>query len=131
MIEFALSMLFLGPIAYGTLHYGYGLYLRNVISNAARAAARYASMQPLDATKMDQFKSAVKNMAACGDPEGCSPSQCIAKSLTPDRFEVRIAFERNVPVEIGVRLSGLMEQTPGLPQRMPEVAYPFLGYWTP
>ena len=42
MVEFALSMLVLAPIAYGVLHYGYGLFLLNELGNAARAGARYS-----------------------------------------------------------------------------------------
>jgi Flp pilus assembly protein TadG len=130
VIEFALSMLVLAPIAYGTLHYGHGFFLYNEIVNASRAGARYASMRPLEAAKMDEFKSAVKNMTACGNPGGCTPEQCIVRGVTPERIVVEIAFERNVPARVSVRLESFPGKVMGLPG-LPRMTFPYLGQWTP
>jgi len=131
MLEFALSMLVLAPIAYGTLQYGHGLFLYNEIANATRAGARYASMRPLEAARIDEFKSAVMNMTACGNPAGCTPERYIVRGLTPERIVVEIAFERNVPARVSVRLDSFPGKIVGLPPRKPEITFPYLGQWTP
>jgi hypothetical protein len=131
LVEFALSMLVLAPIAYGTLHYGYGFFLANEIANATRAGARYASMRPLEATRIDEYKSAVKNMAACGNPTGCTPEQCSVRGLTPDRIDVGIEFERNVPARVSVQLGSHPGGMIGLPPGRHATTFPYLGEWTP
>ncbi len=105
MVEFALSMLILAPIAYGILHYGYGLFLLNELEIAARAGARFASIRPMEGAKIDEFKSAVKNMTACGNPGYCKSGQSLAPGLTPEGVTVEVTFERNVPATVCVRLS--------------------------
>lgn len=72
MIEFVLSATLLAGFFTGIFQFGYAFYAYNVLVNAVRGGARYASLKPYDsksASPSDAFQQSVQNMVVYGDPD--------------------------------------------------------------
>lgn len=111
MVELALSLVALVPLAYGVLSYGTHYLIQAGLENAVRAGARYGSMLPLRMDSLDSFKEAVRQRAADGSPGG----------LKPQGVKVDVLFERGAPARVRV--------TAEAQRAAAQAVFPYLGEW--
>jgi Flp pilus assembly protein TadG len=91
MVEFALASLVLIPLFVGTFQFGYAFYVYNLLCTQTRAAARYASLKTFkcsNATKIADWKTAVKNTMRFGNPDGSGT--VIEPGLDANEIDVQI-----------------------------------------
>lgn len=111
MVELALSLVALVPLAYGVLSFGTRYLVQADLENAVRAGARFASTLPLRMTDLASFKESVRMRTA----------DTRSRGLTSERVVVAIEFERGAPVRVKVKAEA--DQTSA------EAVFPYLGEW--
>lgn len=111
MVELALSLVALVPLAYGVLSFGTRYLVQADLENAVRAGARFGSTLPLRTTDLASFKESVRVRTADGRPGG----------LTSQRVVVAVEFEREAPVRIKVKAEA--------DHASAEAVFPYLGEW--
>jgi Flp pilus assembly protein TadG len=111
MVELALSLVALLPMAYGVVSYGTQYLVRAGLENAVRAGARYGSNLPLRTTELAAFKEAVRVRTAEGKAAG----------LAVQDVTVNVEFERGAPVRIKVKAEAGRTSA--------EAVFPYLGEW--
>jgi len=84
LIEFAASLIVLSALFAGIFQFSYALSTYNVLVNAVRAGARYASLQ----APSPELAQAVRNVVVYGDPEPKASAKPIAPGLRPDHVEL-------------------------------------------
>ena len=135
LVEFALSFGLLFSVFAGVFQFGYAYYVYNTLESAVRGGARYASMRVYDSgtsTPSAAYLAAVRNMVVYGDPSGTG--QPLAPALTPEKVNVTVAMDRNVPARITVaivdyNIDGVV-RTFTLANK-PQVTFPFVGRFAP
>jgi hypothetical protein len=93
MIEFVLSATLLAGFFTGIFQYGYAFYAYNVLVNAVRSGARYASLKPYDshsAVPSEAFQLAVQNMVVYGDPEPPRNAAPVLGGLTRSNVQLTV-----------------------------------------
>lgn len=72
-VEFALASAVILPLFVGAFQYGYTFYVYNLLVTQVRAGARYASLRQFktaDASSIDKYMQAVRNMVRYSTPDG-------------------------------------------------------------
>jgi len=135
LVEFALSFGLLFSIFAGVFQFGYAYYVYNTLESAARGGARYASVRVYDSatsTPSSSYLTAVKNMVVYGNPAGTG--QPVAAGLTPEKVNLTVAMDRNVPARISVAITDYtidgVVRTFTLTNK-PRVTFPFVGRFAP
>ena len=93
MIEFVLSATLLAGFFTGIFQYGYAFYAYNVLVNAVRSGARYASLRPHDshsAVPSAAFQTAVQNMVVYGDPDPPRNAMPVLGGLTRSNVQLTV-----------------------------------------
>ncbi|MGA2600179.1 MAG: TadE family protein [Bryobacteraceae bacterium] len=93
MIEFVLSATLLAGFFTGIFQYGYAFYAYNVLVNAVRSGARYASLKPYDshsASPSEAFQLAVQNMVVYGDPDPPRNAVPVLGGLTRSNVQLTV-----------------------------------------
>jgi len=106
LVEFALSFSLMFTVFAGVFQFGYAYYLYNTLESAVRGGARYASLRVYDSATGSPsagYLSAVRNMVMYGNPSGSGPPT--APGLTPEKVNVTVTMDRNVPVLITVGIT--------------------------
>jgi hypothetical protein len=135
LIELALSLTLLVPLFIAVFDFGMGLLVYRELVDAVSAGARYASLRAYDAageTPSPAYLAAVRNMTVYGDPDRrLAP---LVGGLRPEDIQVRVRFERRVPVSVTVAVDG---HGPHLPFRLlriapkPALTLPYAGVFQP
>ena len=135
LVEFALSFGLLFSVFAGVFQFGYAYYVYNTLESAVRGGARYASVRVYDSatsTPSDAYLAAVRNMVVYGNPSGTG--QSLAPALTPEKVNVTVAMDRNVPARITVAVTNYtidgVVRTFTLTDK-PRVSFPFVGRFAP
>ncbi len=111
MVELALSLVALVPLAYGVLSFGTRYLVQADLENAVRAGARFGSTLPLRTIDVTSFQESVRLRTADGKPGGLAVQGVI----------VALEFERGAPVRVRVRAEAEGVRA--------EAAFPYLGEW--
>ena len=84
VIEFALSSVLLFGFFAGIFQVGYTFYAYNILVNAVRDGARYASLKAYDpaASATPDFRTAVQNQVVYGNPNPPAGATPVLKGLT-------------------------------------------------
>jgi hypothetical protein len=91
MIEFVLSATILAGFFTGIFQFGYAFYGYNVLVNAVRSGARYASLKPYDsnsAVPSEAFVESVQNTVVYGDPDPPRDALPVLRGLTRSNVNV-------------------------------------------
>lgn len=91
VIEFALSAFLILGFFIGIFQFGYMFYAYNVLVNAVRDGARYASLKPYDsasATPSSDFLTAVQNQVVYGNSNPGNGATPILNGLTTDNVSL-------------------------------------------
>jgi len=105
IIEFVFSMGLLLAVSVGVFQFGYAFYVYNLLENAVRAGARYASLRTYDsatATPSDSYLAGVRNVVVYGDPAG--GQRPVAPGLTPAAVAVSVRMQDGTPREVRVAI---------------------------
>jgi hypothetical protein len=116
----------------GSWQFGYAFYLYNELTQAVRAGSRYASVRhylSLNETPTDDYAVAVRNMVVYGHPEGGTVP--VVRNLTPEKVNVRMVFERNIPARVVISIDNFSIGTFWTInlRGKPWADFPFLGVW--
>jgi Flp pilus assembly protein TadG len=132
-LTFCLSLLI--PLFIGTWRFGYGFYLYEQLSEAARSGARYASLRTYDSatsTPSTTFTTAVRNMVVYGDPSGGTTP--LVTGLTTSNVSVAATFTNGVPSAVSVYITGYPLPTYYGSKTLntnPYVWFPYMGIFGP
>jgi Flp pilus assembly protein TadG len=135
LVEFALSFSLLFTMFAGVFQFGYAHYVYNALEGAVRGGARYASVRVYDsatATPSSAYLTAVKNMVVYGSPSG--GDRAVAPGLTPEKVNISVTMDRNVPARITVRISNYTINSvihSFVLADKPRVTFPFMGRFAP
>lgn len=113
MVELALSLVALAPLAYGIVTYGTSCLVCVDLMNAVRAGARYGSTLSLRAGELGSFKESVRLRTA----------ESKAAGLTPEGVTVEVEMERGAPRRVRVTAEAQRERV--------SAVFPYLGEWEP
>ena len=86
VLEFAIGSAVMLSLFAGVFQFGFTFYRYNLLYNAVRNAAQYASMRSYDSsdsTPSSAYRTAVANIAVFGSPEG--GSMPVVPGLTTDK----------------------------------------------
>lgn len=142
LLELALSATLLVVFFTGVFQVGYTFYAYNVLQNAVRAGARYASLRPYvsNSTTPDAaFASAVRNQVAYGDPEPRPGSAPILAGLAPSNVAVTVTGGPSggtvvTPAFVTVSIKGFKIDSIFSIQVLegrPQVTFPYTGVASP
>ena len=136
LVEFSLSVVLLTAVFGGSFEFGYAIYTYNMLVNAVRDGARYASMKPYDSstsTPSTAFQTAVQDMVAYGDPSGNTTTP-VVRGLAPSNVQLTVTMNGSAPTEIAVSITGFsLDAIFGTIQlnSRPSSTFPYLGIPTP
>gem|GEM_PF-1243542 len=133
MVEFTLVIPFLATLLLGTMFYGYDYYTYNRLEEAVRNGARFASTQPYNVLSGadpilpcsggtcpgilidpagSAFARAVRNVTLYGTPAPADNPVPLVEGLAPENVQVLMDVVNNVPVAVGVAITGFHMTTP-------------------
>ena len=136
-IEFALSFLVLFSIFSGAFEFGYAMYAYNILVNAVREGARYASLKPYDSassTPSSAFSTSVKNMVVYANPNPATGTAPVLRGLSTSNVNLTVLTNGPAPLQMTVSISSFpldaVFGTVTLTGK-PSVTFPYLGIPTP
>jgi Flp pilus assembly protein TadG len=121
LIEFAGSLILLFGVFVGIFQIGYTFFAYNTLVNAVRAAARYASLQQMNAG----LPKTVKNMVVYGDLAPAANAKPIVPGLTTDHVNLTLGPATATVSIRGFKLDSLFSQV-RLDGR-PSITFPLTG----
>ena len=136
LIEFSLSVVLLTTVFGGAFEYGYAIYTYNMLVNAVRDGARYASLKPYDSatsTPSSSFQTAIQDMVVYGDPSGTTTTP-IVRGLTTSNVQLAVTMGGSAPSQMTVSITGFsLDAIFGTIQLSgrPSSTFPYLGIPTP
>lgn len=136
-IEFALTFLLLFTVFAGAFEFGYAFYAYNLLVNATREGARYASGKPYDSatsTPSTAFQTAVQNMVVYGDPNPPAGTAPILRGLNTSNVNLTVTSDGVQPLQMTVSVSNFaLDAVFGVVtlNNKPSVSFPYLGIPTP
>ena len=106
LIEFAGSLILLFGVFVGIFQIGYTFFAYNMLVNAVRAGARYASLQPTNS----ELEKTVKNMVVYGEPAPDASAKPVVPGLTTDQIKVTLGPSTATVSVSGFKLDLLFSQ---------------------